>query len=124
MGLKTGTLAAANDTVVLQKLSQDYFCVATITGTFSTLVINVEAAIGSGRDTPDSADWAPLSFITRAVYARDVDNSLSFSTAQAIEFNGSGFKWVRVKCASISSGSATVVMYCDNVSQQTVLGGG
>ncbi len=125
MGLKQGTIGASGESVVLQKSATDYFTLIQVTGTFTGLAITVEGAIGSGSDTPANADYAPLSFVNRALFARDVDDALSsLSTAQTLEVNGSGLKWIRLRSTAWSSGTATVTIYSDDVSPATVLGGG
>jgi hypothetical protein len=123
MGLKTGTLGSATDAVTLQKPSTDSFCLVTVTGTFTGLAFTVEGAIGSGTDTPSA--YAPVSFVNRALFARDVDDALSsLSTSQTLEINGSGLKWLRVRATAWSSGTADVTIYSDDVTPLTQLGGG
>lgn len=125
MGFKTGSMVAADDVVTLQKPATDVFCLLQITGTYTGLAVTVEGAIGSGSDTPASADYAPVSFVDRSLFARDTDDALSsLSTGKTLEVNGSGLKWIRVKCTAISSGSATGTIYSDDVSPLTQLGGG
>lgn len=125
MGLKTGTLGSATDTVTMVKSSTDYFVLIQVTGTFTGLAFTVEGAIGSGSDTPASADFSAVSFVNRALFARDTDDALSsLSTGQTLEVNGSGLKWIRVRATAWSSGTANVTIYSDDVSPATVLGGG
>lgn len=126
MGLKQGTLGSATDFVTLQKPATDSFCVVQITGTFTGLGITVEGCISpADPDSPLAAEMSPVSFVNRAVFARDVDDALSsLSTSQTLEINGSGFKWIRVRATAWSSGTANVTIYSDDVSPFTVLGGG
>lgn len=125
MGLKTGTLGNATDTVTLQKSATDSFCLITVTGTFAGLGFTVEGAIGFGTDTPANADYSPVSFVNRAVFGRDVDAALtSLSTSQTLEVNGSGLKWLRVRATAWGSGTANVTIYSDDVTPLTQLGGG
>lgn len=125
MGLKTGTISTSTGSVILSKSATDYFVLIQVTGTFTGLTFSVLGAIGEGSTEPAASAYSPVSFVNRALFARDVDDSLaSLSTSQTLEVNGSGLKWIKVLASALSSGSADVTIYSDDVSPATVLGGG
>lgn len=128
MGLKTGTIATATDTVVMsQKSAQDSYCLIQISGTYTGLTFIVEGVIHSTGTpaVPQESDYTACSFVNRILYARDVDATISTTaTGQLLEVNGSGLQYLRVRATALASGSATVTIYSDDVSPFTPLGGG